>query len=65
MDIITKRMRSNHRSIILLVAAVSFHEKKLTAFLIVASFVDGYMLIASTDYIVTLYLFISNSSSII
>ena len=36
----------------------------LTTFLIVASFIDGYMLIASTDTIVTSSLFTTNSLSL-
>ena len=47
-----------------LVSAVSFLAKNITAFLIVESFMDGYILIASTDAIVTSSLFISNSPSL-
>ena len=36
-----------------LVAAVSVISKNLTVFSIFESYIDGYMLIASTDYIVT------------
>ena len=50
--------------VLLLVAAVSFIAKNLTSFLTVASFTEGYILIASTDDIVTLSLFISNYSII-
>ena len=42
----------------------NFSCKKLTSFLIVESFMEGYMLISSTDAIVTLYLFTFSSSSI-
>ena len=49
---------------VFLVAVVSFLENNLTAFLIVESFIDGYMLIASTDTIVTLSLFTFSSSSL-
>ena len=48
--------------ILFLVYAVSPLVKNLTAFLIVESFIEGYMLIASTDAIVTPYVFIFNSS---
>ena len=47
-----------------LVSLVSFLAKYITAFLIIAGFIDGYMLIASTDAIVTSSLFTSNSSII-
>ena len=50
--------------IVFLVAAVIFLEKNLTAFMIVASFMYGCMLTASTDSIVTPSLFIYNYSSI-
>ena len=43
---------------IFLVAAVIFLANNLTSFFIVESFIDGYMLIASTDDIVALSLFI-------
>ena len=49
---------------VLLVAAVSFLAKNPTAFLIIESFIGGYMLIESTDTIVTLSLFTSIYSSI-
>ena len=48
----------------LLVSAVSFLAKHLTDFLIVGGFIEGYMLIASTDAIVTLCLFTFSSSSL-
>ena len=64
MELIPKRMSSRHRLMVFLVAAVSFLAKNLTSFLIVGSFIDGYMLIASTDAIVTLSLFIFISSSL-
>ena len=64
MEITPKLMRSKHRLIFFLVAAVIFIEKNVTAFLIVASLIDRYMIISSTDAIVAPYLFISNSSSI-
>ena len=49
---------------VFLVAAVIFLAKNLTAFLIVESFIEGYMLIASTDTIATSSLFTSSSSSL-
>ena len=49
---------------IFLVAVVSYLTKNITAILIVESFIDGYMLIASTDAIVTSSLFNSSSSGI-
>ena len=49
---------------VFLVSAVSFLAKYLVAFPIVVSLMDGYMLIASTDVIVTSSLFTFNSSSI-
>ena len=42
---------------VFLVAAISFIAKNLTEFLIVEIFIEGYMLIASTDAIVTSSLF--------
>ena len=47
---------------VFLVYLVSFIAKYLTAFFIVASLIDGYILIASIDAIVTSSLFTSNSS---
>ena len=49
---------------VFLVSLVSFLAKYLTAFLIVASLIDGYMLIASVDAIVTSSLSTPNSSSL-
>ena len=49
---------------VLLVAAVSFLAKNLTTFLTVESFIEGCILIASTDAIVSLSLFTSSSSSL-
>ena len=49
---------------VFLVAAVSFLAKNLTDFLIVASLIEGYMLIAFSDAIVTPSLFNSDYSSI-
>ena len=57
-------MISKNKLIIFLVAAVDFQEEKFTAFMIVASLIDGYMLTQSTDAIVTVSLFISNGSSL-
>ena len=48
---------------VFLVAAVRFLEKNLTAFLIVDSLIDGYMLIVSTDAIV--YILINYTSSLV
>ena len=46
---------------VFLVSDVRFLAKNLTAFLIVEIYIDGYMLIASTDAIVTSSLFIFRS----
>ena len=62
MELIPKQISSRHRLMVLLVVAVSFIAKNLTDFLIVESFIEGYMLIASTDAIVTSSLFTSSSS---
>ena len=64
MELITNRMSSRHRLMVFLVAEASFIANNLTAFLIVESLIDGYMLIASTDDIVTLSLFTYSSSSL-
>ena len=64
MELIPKWMRSKQRLIVFLVSLVSFLVKHLTAFLIVASFIDGYMFIASTDVIVISSLFNPSSSSL-
>ena len=63
-ELIPKRMISRQMLMVLLVAAVSFLEKNITAFLIVASLTEGYILTASNDAIVTMSLFISNYTSI-
>ena len=63
MDIILKCMSSKKRLIVFLVSLLSFLAKNLTAFLIVASFIDGYMLIASTDAIVNSSIYNPSSSS--
>ena len=47
---------------VLLVAAVSFLATNLTAFLIFEILFEGYILIESTDAIITPYLFKSNFS---
>ena len=49
---------------VFLVAAIIFIAKNLTSFLIVDIFIEGYMLIASTDAIVTLSLIFSNHPSL-
>ena len=59
-DLIPNRMSSRKILMVLLVAAVRFLAKNITDFLIVASLIEGYMLIASTDAIATPFLFISN-----
>ena len=64
MDLILKWMISRQSFMVFLVSLVSFLVKYLTDFLIVASFIDGYMLIASTDAIVTSSLFTPNYSII-
>ena len=64
MEIIPKWMSSKQRFMVFLVSLVSFLAKYITAFMIVADFIDGYMLIAYTDAIVTSSLFTSNSSSL-
>ena len=48
---------------VFLVVAVSFLAKNLTAFWIVDSFIDRHMLLASTDAIVIMSLFIFSYSS--
>ena len=48
-ELIPKWMSYSHRLMVFLVAAVSLLANNLTAFLVVASLIDGYMLIASTD----------------
>ena len=63
-ELIPKRMSYRHRVMVLLVDAVSFLANNLTYMLILESFIDGYMLIASTDAIITLSLFIFSSSSL-
>ena len=57
-------MSSSKRLIVFLVDAVSFLEKNITAFLIVAVLIEGYTLKESPEAIITSYLFISNYSSI-
>ena len=57
-------MSSRQIFIVFLVAMVSFLAKNLTVFLIFASLIEGYMLIASTDAIVTPSLFKSNYLSL-
>ena len=49
---------------VFLVSVVSFLAENFTAFLIVASLMDGYILITSTDAIVTYFFITLNSSSI-
>ena len=63
-ELIPKWMRSKQRLIVFLVSLVSFLAKYLIAFLIVASFIDGHMLIASTYVIVPPSLFNPISSSV-
>ena len=63
-ELIAKWMRSRHRLMVFLVVAVSFLEKNITVFLILVSLIDRYMLIMSTDAIVTSSLFILFSLSI-
>ena len=60
MELTLKEMIPKQGSIVFLVDAISSIDKKLTNFLIVASFIEGYTLTASTDAIITLSLFISN-----
>ena len=57
-------MRSKQRLIVFLTSLVSFLVKNLTAFLIVASLIYGYMFIASTDAIVTSSFFNPNYSNV-
>ena len=52
-ELILKLMSYKQRLIVFLVSLVSFLAKYLTTFIIVTSFIDGYMLIACTDVIVT------------
>ena len=63
-ELIPKWVSSRQRLMVFLVSLVSFLVKYLTAFLIVASLMDGYMLIVSTDAIVTSSIFTSNYSSL-
>ena len=63
MEFIPKQMSSRHRLIVFLVAVVNFLEKNLTAFLIVESLIEGYMLKALTEAFVILSLFNYSSSS--
>ena len=55
-------MSSNNGLIVFLVDVVSPLVKNLTAFLIVASLIEGYILTAYTDAIFDPYIFIYNSS---
>ena len=64
MDLIPKRMSSRHILMVLLVAAVIFLAKNLTAFFIVESFIEGYMLIASNEATINLSLFTSSFLSL-
>ena len=64
MEIIPKQMRYRHRLMVLLVSAVSLLAENLTAFLIDNIFIDGYMLISSTDAIATLSILIFSFSSL-
>ena len=57
-------MISKQRLIVFLTSLVSFLAKNLAAFFIVASLIDGYILIVSTDAIVTSYFFNPISSSV-
>ena len=63
-ELITNWMRSKHRLIVFLVSLVSFLAKNLTAFFILASMIEGYILIASTDAIIASYFFNTVSSSV-
>ena len=56
-EIITNWMISKQRLIVFLVSLVSVLEKYLTAFLIVASLIEGYILTTSTKAIITSSLF--------
>ena len=49
---------------VFLVAVVSFLANNLTASMIIETLINGYMLIASTDTIVTSFLFIFSSLSL-
>ena len=64
LELIQKWMSSRHKLMVFLVAAVSFLANNLAAFLIIASLIDGYTLIAPTDGIVTSSFFIFSSSSL-
>ena len=57
MEVILNRMSSRHRLMVFLVAAVSFLADNITDFLIFEILIEGYMLIASTDAIVTSSIF--------
>ena len=52
-ELIPNWMRSKQRLIVFLVSLVSVLAKYLTAFLIVLSLIESYILIAPTDVIVT------------
>ena len=64
MDLIPEWRSSRKRLMVFLVSLVSFIAKYLTAFLIVASLIYGYMVIEPTDSIVTSSLFTPNYSSL-
>ena len=63
MEIIPNQMSSRHKLMVFLVAAVSFLANNLTTFLVFESFIEGFILIASTDDILSLSLFSYSSSS--
>ena len=64
MEFSPKRMISRHRLMFFLVDMVGSLAKNLTAFLIFESLIEGYILKASTDAIVTSYFFTSFFSSL-
>ena len=63
-ELIPKHMSSKQRLVVFLVNDVSIFVKNITAFLVVAGLIEGYMLITSTDAIVSSSLFIPNYISI-
>ena len=64
MELIPKWINSKQSLMVFLVSLVIFLASYLTAFLIVASLIDGYMMIAPTDAMVTSSLFTPNSPSL-
>ena len=64
MELIPKRMSSRQKLMVFLIAVVIFPANNITVFIIIETFIKGYMLIASTDAVVTLTLFTFSSPSL-